>query len=162
MFGNNKEKPETNENSYQPVSKPVSSKDTKTLIGEGVRVEGNFFIPTPTRVDGVIKGNLTGDSTLVIGEKGWVEGTVTASEVLLLGTIEGNVEAKRLDMKKGSRMIGDILVDDLITEIGCTFNGRCSMKPEEQSNVQEMKPQFAPPEEEPTGNVRIKSKMSMQ
>lgn len=161
MFGN-KEKPDAAENNYQPaVSKPMNAKDARTLIGEGVRVEGNFFIPTPTRVDGVIKGNLTGDSTLVIGEKGWVEGTVTASEVLLLGTIEGNVEAKKLDMKKGSRMIGDILVDDLITEVGCTFNGRCSMKPEEQSNIQEMKPQLAPREEEPSGNVRIKSKMSV-
>lgn len=160
MFGN-KERPDSTESSYQPVSKPVSSKDARTLIGEGVRVEGNFFIPTPTRVDGVIKGNLTGDSALVIGEKGWIEGTVCATEVLLLGTIEGNVEAKRLEMKKGSRMIGDILVDDLITEVGCTFNGKCAMKPEEQSNIQEMKPQLAPREEEPSGNVRIKSKMSV-
>jgi len=119
-------------------SKPASSKDMKTLIGEGCKVEGNFFIPTPTRIDGTIKGDLTGDSGIVIGIQGRIEGNVCSPEVVVYGTIVGNVESKRLELKRGSNVNGDLTVSNLITEQGCTFNGKCNMKVEE-SNVTELK-----------------------
>ncbi len=113
------------------VSTPVSrssSKDVKTLIGEGCKVEGNFFIPNFTRIDGTIKGDLTGDSGVIIGLTGKVEGNVLATEVLVYGRINGNVEAQKLEIRKGASIQGDINVGILITEMGGNFNGRCTMK----------------------------------
>lgn len=119
-------------------NKSASSKDIKTLIGEGCKIEGNFFIPTATRIDGTIKGDLTGDSGIVIGHAGKVEGNICASEVVVYGNVTGNIETNRLELKKGSSISGDIIVNQLLTEQGCTFNGRCSMK-SETSNVTELK-----------------------
>jgi cytoskeletal protein CcmA (bactofilin family) len=119
-------------------NKSASSKDIKTLIGEGCKIEGNFFIPTATRIDGIIKGDLTGDSGIVIGHAGKVEGNICAAEVVVYGSVQGNVETNRLELKKGSNISGDIIVNQLLTEQGCTFNGRCSMK-NEASNVTELK-----------------------
>src|SRR5207344_3359734 len=72
MFGG-KEKSNSTEStpvSNRPASTSSSSKEIRTLIGEGCKVEGNFFIPNATRIDGIIKGDLTGDSAVVIGNNG--------------------------------------------------------------------------------------------
>lgn len=122
MFGKEK----TREFEAPAVTKS-SSKDIKTLIGEGCKVEGNFFIPTYTRIDGTVKGDLTGDSGIVIGVNGRVEGNVVSPEIVNYGHIQGNVEAQRLELKKGSSTNGDIAVIQLLTELGSLFNGKCAM-----------------------------------
>ncbi|MEO8514499.1 MAG: polymer-forming cytoskeletal protein [Ignavibacteria bacterium] len=155
MFGS-KEKPNNSSEVSAPApNKSASSKDIKTLIGEGCKVEGNFFIPTATRIDGTIKGDLTGDSGIVIGHTGRIIGSVCASEVIVYGNVDGNIETNRLELKKGSRVSGDMTVNNLITEQGCTFNGKCSMK-EEESNVTELVTESS----QSTGNVKIKSVMN--
>jgi cytoskeletal protein CcmA (bactofilin family) len=123
MFGKEKSR----EFSDTPIVSKSSSKDIKTLIGEGCKVEGNFFIPTYTRIDGAIKGDLTGDSGIVIGVNGNVDGNIVASEVINFGHIHGNIETQRLELKKGSTLEGDITVNQLNTEMGSSFNGKCSM-----------------------------------
>jgi cytoskeletal protein CcmA (bactofilin family) len=134
MFGN---KEKTNDSFVPVVTKPTS-KDIKTLIGEGCKVEGNFFIPTFTRVDGIVKGDLHGDSGIIIGNAGKVEGNVFATEVVLYGEVKGKVEAQKLEMKKGSVLNGDIVVATLITENGCVFNGHCSMNSNEQQTYSDI------------------------
>ena len=137
MFGKEKSRDFTD----TPVVSKTSSKDIKTLIGEGCKVEGNFFIPTYTRIDGAIKGDLTGDSGIVIGIHGSVEGNIVASEVVNFGHIQGNVETQKLELKKGSSLSGDITVNQLNAELGSAFNGKCSMTEppgyEPETSVQE-------------------------
>ncbi len=141
MFGNKGEKPRETETpvSSNAPSKLSSSKEIRTLIGEGCKVEGNFFIPNTTRIDGIIKGDLTGDSGVVIGPNGRIEGHITASEAVIYGTVVGNIDTQRLELKKGCTVNGELTVFNLITEQGCTFNGRCAMKQVEHDNVTELK-----------------------
>lgn len=118
-----------------PSVSKTSSKDITTLIGEGCKIEGNFFIPTITRIDGIVKGDLTGESGIVIGNSGKVEGNIFATEVVLYGEVKGKIETKRLELKKGSKLNGDISVSSLIAENGCMFNGNCKMNEQVQSPV---------------------------
>lgn len=149
MFGS-KDKAKETESMIPAANKSASSKDIKTLIGEGCKVEGNFFIPTATRIDGTIKGDLTGDSGIVIGHMGRIVGSVCASEVVVYGNVEGNIETNRLELKKGSKVNGDITVNNLVTEQGCIFNGKCIMKTE-ASNVTELNT------DESRSTIKIKS-----
>jgi cytoskeletal protein CcmA (bactofilin family) len=89
-------------------------------------------------VDGVVKGDLHGESGIIIGNAGKVEGNVFASEVVLYGEIKGKIETQKLEMKKGSVLNGDIVVSNLITENGCVFNGHCSMNSNVQQNYSEL------------------------
>ena len=142
MFGNKNisKEPEIT----QAPNKSSTSKDIKTLIGEGCKVEGNFFIPTATRIDGTITGDLTGDSGIVIGHAGKIIGSICASEVIVYGTVEGNIETNRLELKRGSKITGDLTVNNLISEQGCQFNGKCIMKQQETAaNVTELKAENA-------------------
>ena len=140
MFGNK----EKEKDQQAPVvssnnNKSASSKDIKTLIGEGCKIEGRFLIPTATRIDGTIKGDLTGDSEMVTGLSGTVEGNICASKVVVYGTVTGNIETLKLELKKGSFLNGNMSVKQLITEAGCRLNGKCAMNDNvKQMNVTEL------------------------
>jgi len=134
MFG--KEKTGSEVHDSVPVIK-TSSKEVTTLIGEGCKVEGNFFVPTTTRIDGIIKGDLTGEVGIIIGNKALIEGNVCASEVIVYGNVTGNIEADKLELKRGSNINGDITANNLFTENGAVFNGKCNMKFPEK-NVTEL------------------------
>ena len=125
MFGKEKSK-----EIQTPISSKSSSKDIKTLIGEGCKVEGNFYIPTYTRIDGIVKGDLTGESGIIIGNQGTVEGNICSPEVVVYGVVNGNIESKKLELKKGSSINGDITSTYLTIEIGSRFNGKCAMAEE--------------------------------
>ncbi len=118
MFGGKKE-------SYEIT--PQSNSEIKTLIGEGCLFEGNLTLSDSTRVDGHVKGNVNSRGILVLGENGLVEGDISANEVVVYGKIFGNVTAKRVDIKRGSEVNGDLNTEVLIVEEGATYNGRCSM-----------------------------------
>jgi len=120
-----------------PIISRTSSKDISTLIGEGCKIEGNFFIPTSTRIDGIVKGDLTGESGIIIGNTGKVDGNIFATEVVVYGEVKGKIETKRLELKKGSLVNGDISISILITENGCMFNGNCSMNNAAEQSVNE-------------------------
>ena len=127
MFGS-KDKSNNQEVSAPVTNKSAQSKDIKTLIGEGCKVEGNFFIPTATRIDGTIKGDLTGDSGIVIGHTGRIVGSVCAAEVVVYGTVDGNIETNRLELKKGSKISGSssgrIPAPLSVTSTTCAPSGR--------------------------------------
>jgi len=133
MFGKEKAR----EEEIPVVAARNSSKDVTTLIGEGCKVEGTFFVPTTTRIDGIIKGDLTGEIGIIIGNSGKIEGNVCSKEVTVLGHVFGNIEADRLELKRGSIVEGDIVVNNLLTENGAVFNGTCTMK-SVRSNVKEI------------------------
>ena len=115
-----------------------ASKDITTLIGEGCKVEGNFYVPNFTRIDGIVKGDLHGDSGVIIGTTGKIEGNIFGTEVVLYGEVKGKVETQKLELKKGSVLNGDIVAVNLVTESGCVFNGHCSMNENVQNNVTEL------------------------
>jgi cytoskeletal protein CcmA (bactofilin family) len=139
MFGKEKDK----ENEIQPVvNKPVS-REVKTIIGEGCRVDGNIFIPTTARIDGTITGDLKGDSGIIVGNTGKVEGNLNSPEIIVYGNVKGNIECDKLELKRGSDVSGDISINSFITEQGAKFNGKCSMKSHE-TKIKEGPPETTP------------------
>ncbi len=107
--------------------KAVESSNVNTLIGEGCSFEGNLSLSSATRIDGYVKGNIRGDSMLIIGESGKIEGDIHCTDLLIYGEVDGNVEAQKIELKKGATLNGDIKVNMLIIEEGAVYNGHCSM-----------------------------------
>jgi|SRR5438128_7500531 len=131
MFGN-KGKEETTYVPSTPVHTPSGKQEITTLLSEGCRFEGNMFAPSNTKIDGEVKGNINGQSMLVIGEKGKIIGDLNAVDVIVFGQVEGNIKSHKLDLKKGCRVTGDIYIDMLITEAGVLFNGKSNMEAQKQ------------------------------
>jgi cytoskeletal protein CcmA (bactofilin family) len=108
-------------------SRTVSNNQIRTLISEGCKFEGNLFSPGSTRIDGTVKGNLAGESGLIIGDKGTIEGDIHSIEVTIYGYVKGNVKADKLEVKKGGKIYGDISINQLAMEPGAVFIGHCKM-----------------------------------
>jgi len=113
----------------------VTTSEITTLIGEECLFEGNITTSASTRIDGKLKGNITGQSSLIIGEDGVVIGEVRSDEVTVYGKVEGIVESSRLEIKKGGHVSGDIFVHTLTVEDGGLLNGRCTMEKSVTDNI---------------------------
>jgi cytoskeletal protein CcmA (bactofilin family) len=132
MFGNKGKEETTTYVPPAPVHTSSGKQEITTLLSEGCRFEGNMFAPSNTRIDGEVKGNVNGQSMLVVGEKGKITGDLNAVDVVVYGQVEGNIKSHKLDLKKGCRVTGDVYVDTLITEAGVLFNGKSNMESPKQ------------------------------
>lgn len=102
---------------------------TETLIGAGTVVTGDIVFCGGLRIDGEVRGNvrcLSGPTgTLVIGEKGCVDGEVAVARVIVNGLVTGRIEAGEfIRIQSKARIDGD--VDYAIAEIhaGAVIQGR--------------------------------------
>lgn len=134
-----------------PTTSSSKTDDTqiKTLISQGCKFEGDLFSPDYTRIDGNIIGHLRGDSGLIIGEKGVIDGDVSSVEVVVYGRVNGNIKAHKLELKNGGIVTGDITIDELILELGSKFNGQCKMQESTEPSFTE--------EREETNNIEEES-----
>ncbi len=69
-----------------------------TLVGGNSRVNGDVYFTGGFHVDGYVKGNVQADpdseSVLSISERGSVEGSVSVPNVILKGTVKGDVRVQ--------------------------------------------------------------------
>ncbi|MGB9873623.1 MAG: bactofilin family protein, partial [Hydrogenobacter sp.] len=103
--------------------------EIKTLIGLGCLFDGNLTLSEGfTRIDGEVRGNISGKGGLILGEQGSVKGDINLEKVVVYGRVEGNIKAQSLEIKSGGRVNGNIHVEELIIEKGAIYNGECKMK----------------------------------
>jgi cytoskeletal protein CcmA (bactofilin family) len=123
------------EKDSQPVFtlKPEKSQ-VKTLLGEGCKFDGNLYSPEYTKIDGIVTGNLSGESGLVIGTKGNIKGDVSSVEVIVEGNVKGTIKAHRLEIRKGGILTGDVFVDLITIQEGAVFNGTCNINENAQQD----------------------------
>lgn len=148
----------------------VDSSKIDTIIGPNSTIKGDIHSKGTLRIDGNIEGKVTSDSTIILGEKGVAKATLTAQQVIIGGTVHGNIVATdRLEILSSGRVHGDVQTATarLIIAEGVQFEGRVSMgaakKSEENgrsggqaqaqggSNVKQPRQQGAKSEAEPAG-----------
>lgn len=94
-----------------------------SLIGPDLVVSGNLTTPGDLQIDGVVEGDINCQS-LVIGPSATVAGHIAAVEVLVRGTLAGNIEARTVTLSKTARVNGDILHETIAIEAGAMLEGR--------------------------------------
>jgi cytoskeletal protein CcmA (bactofilin family) len=56
-----------------------------------------------------------------------------AGEVMVGGTVHGNVQAGKVVLRGNSKVYGDIVYKQLVIEEGASFEGRCDIATNQQS-----------------------------
>ena len=123
MFGSGKDK-----NTPAPFS---ASKQIDTVIAEQCTLEGDLTAQNSIKLDGRIHGTLRCEGSAVIGETGLVKGDVYASDLLVLGRLEGNVHAGRLHLQSTAQIQGNIEAETLQVDPGARSGQRhhaCSQR----------------------------------
>ena len=98
-----------------------------TSIGEECIFEGSISTSSSTRIDGRLQGKITGENSLIVGERGAVTGDIRALEIIVFGRIEGVIETDRLEIRDTGVVTGDLYVGKLVVQEGGVYNGRCFM-----------------------------------
>jgi cytoskeletal protein CcmA (bactofilin family) len=113
----------------QAAARQQAAGEITTLLGRGATFEGKLTFEGTVRIDGRFKGEVFTDDTLVIGEGAHVEATIDVGEVIIQGTVVGNVSAKRsIEIHAPGRVKGDLHTPSLQVDKGVIFEGRSFME----------------------------------
>src|SRR6186997_1403688 len=100
-----------------------------TLLGRGATFEGKLTFEGTVRIDGRFRGEVFSDDVLVIGEGALVEAEIDIGEVIIQGTVVGNIKAKRsIEIHAPGRVKGDVHTPSLQIDKGVMFEGRSFME----------------------------------
>lgn len=95
-------------------------------IRAGASFDGLLVLRGDARIEGRVSGEIVGVRRLQIGEAGSVEANVEADEVVVAGSLEGDVRARqRLELRAGARVRGRLETPRLCMADGAVFEGPC-------------------------------------
>lgn len=114
------------------------------LLGRGTRFEGKLYFEGRVRIDGIFKGEIKSDDTLIIGDGAEVHAEIDVATVIVRGgSVHGNVRATQaIEIHAPGKLIGNISSPSLYIERGVEFQGSCRMdvdKPDEDKPAKESK-----------------------
>jgi cytoskeletal protein CcmA (bactofilin family) len=131
----------------QAAARQSAAGEITTLLGRGATFEGKLTFEGTVRIDGRFKGEVFSDDTLVIGEGAIVEATIDIGEVIIQGTVIGNITAKRsIEIHAPGRVKGDLHTPALQIDKGVMFEGRSFMEQSMQPRPATAQPQPAKPQ----------------
>lgn len=107
----------------KPKAPPIRS-----LIGEGVRIQGSLHFSDGLRIDGEVNGDVIaggeGRSILVISEKARITGRVQAAHVIVNGEVRGPLQCTELlELQPKARVSGDVRYEVLEMHPGAQVEG---------------------------------------
>lgn len=110
-------------------NKPIKQeKEIETVVGESIKVKGNFTGKGSIIINGYVEGNVQSNDTVFVGKKAKIVGNVDSEKAIVNGEIIGNLKIKDcLELKSTAKVTGDIKCSILLVERGLIFNGKCTM-----------------------------------
>ena len=98
------------------------------FLGQASKVTGTLTFDGAVELDGQVEGEIIAKDRLYIGESAVCNAKITGTDVLVKGTVNGDIAASsRLTLKKPARVTGNIATANLTIEEGVFFEGKCIM-----------------------------------
>ncbi len=109
----------------------------------GILLPGNRKTHGPLKfkvslcLDGEHEGDITTGGTLIINDKGYVQGNISAAEIICKGRIAGDVSAgQKLTVQPTGTLTGDVVAPAVHIAPGALFKGKCKLGNPELKAVQ--------------------------
>jgi len=133
--------------SSTPYRMPEPESRNTATIGKAVKINGQIFTKEDLYVDGDVEGTIEShDNKVTIGPNGRVQAGIRAREVVILGQVQGNVEASdKVDIRKDAKLVGDITTSRISIEDGALFKGSIDIKKAEPKPAAAPAPAVAAP-----------------
>jgi cytoskeletal protein CcmA (bactofilin family) len=112
-----------NADAMSPLDAPA---DHETgWLGSNLQVKGEITGTEDLLIDGEVEGLIHLDERkLTVGATAKVTADITARDVVVYGTVKGNVRAKgRIEIKKDGAIIGNLTTAQIMIEDGADFKG---------------------------------------
>jgi cytoskeletal protein CcmA (bactofilin family) len=107
-----------------PPPVPTPTSPTATVFGKSMKIIGEVTSDEELYLDGDLDGKLNLRNRLTVGPNSKVNANIKAQEIIVFGTIKGNVESEtRLSLRTGASIVGDIKTAGIVIEDGAYFKG---------------------------------------
>jgi len=127
----------TTPTTYTPV-KTASVPVEQGTIGRTVVIKGDVSGAEPLYIDGCVEGTIHfADHRVTIGRHGNVTANINAKEVVIMGSVKGNIQCTdRLDIRSEGSLIGDVVTRRISVEDGAVLKGSVQVEaPEHRHEV---------------------------
>ena len=106
----------------EPSSSPA-------ILGKDVTITGEIHSREPLIIEGEVEGTIdVAGHLLTIASNGNVRASVKATEIDVLGSLEGRVEGvDKISIRKGASFVGDIHARRLVIEDGGFMRGKVNL-----------------------------------
>jgi len=96
-----------------------------TLLGRTAVVQGQFSAGEDLLIEGQFEGNIhLEDNCLTVGTEGRVKAEIRARQVVILGSVTGNVAAReKIEIRRTGHVVGDLIGATVAIEEGAYFKG---------------------------------------
>jgi len=107
----------------------MAVENTPARIGKSVVIRGEVKGSEDLFVDGRIEGTISlSESRLTIGPNAVLAADLTARDVLVLGQVQGNINASgRVELRAGCTVTGDVRAQRLAIEDNAVFRGKVDL-----------------------------------
>jgi len=117
--------------------KPRQTAQIDSLIGQNTEIHGDVIFSGGLHVDGKVKGNVVAagseqDSVLTLSERGTIEGEVKVPNVVINGTVIGDVHAlTHVELAAQARVHGNVYYSLIEMAMGAEVNGNLVHRPDQ-------------------------------
>jgi cytoskeletal protein CcmA (bactofilin family) len=118
-----------NNYTYTPP-KTISSPTEQATIGRSVVIKGDITGGEALFIDGRVEGTIHfAEHRVTIGRNGTVEANINAREIVIMGTVKGNIQCTdRLDIRSEGRLTGDVVTQRISVEDGAVMKGSVQVR----------------------------------
>ena len=108
----------------RPVEPPPTPKSS-AFIGKAVTIKGEIHSKEDLFIDGKVEGMLVAkEHKLTVGPNGRADSNILAREVVIQGTVNGNVDAhEKIIIRKDGNLVGNIKTTGIVIEDEAYFKG---------------------------------------
>ena len=105
----------------------------ETIIGTDTVIQGTISSKGGIRIDGRLEGGVAEATNVVIGDRGEVQGDISARSAIIGGKIHGNIlTTGAIEILSNAQIHGDIKTASLSIAEGAIFEGNCTMVKEKE------------------------------
>ena len=105
-----------------------SSGVMSAFIDQGSEFEGKLAFKDTVRIDGRLRGEISSENSLIVGETGEIEASIRSNTVEVSGSVTGNITAAtKVVLHKTARVLGNIQTSSLVVEDGAEVDGQIKM-----------------------------------
>jgi len=129
-----------------PAPPPPPVARQAAIIGSSMTIKGEISTREELLVDGEVEGSLESHSLLTVGPNGKVRANIRAREVVIFGSVNGNVEVvEKIAIRGQGSLVGDIKAAGISIDDGAYFKGSIDIvRPEPKAASRQMKNEAHP------------------
>jgi cytoskeletal protein CcmA (bactofilin family) len=114
---------------YTPITTGSAPLEQAT-IGRSLVIKGEITGSEPLYIDGRVEGKINfAEGRITIGRNGHVAANVVAKELVIMGTVNGNVDCSdRLEIRGEGSVTGDVVTKRISVENGAQMKGSVEVR----------------------------------